>query len=130
MTSKRRKADRAKTNRIIIIAVGLLALFWLYTIGSYWLFSEKASIFVTDKRTQQVTNQVCTHINPESGHCTRYKEVTKIFYYVVTSSEEFEVEVDLYDKIEVDRTYYVLISGWRWSVLSRQITEIFELSID
>jgi hypothetical protein len=129
MTSKRRKAARATTNRIIIIIVGLLALFWLYTIGSYRLSSEKTSIVVTDKRTGQITSQVCIHIDLDSGNCTRYKEETKKFYYVVTPSEEFEIEAELYDQIEVNRTYYVLIRGWRWSVLSRRITKIFGLGI-
>jgi len=127
MTSKRKKADRAITNRIIIIFVGALALFFLYTIGSYWLFSAETNINVVDKRIEYSEYNECVWYS--ANGCARRELITHTAYIIITPDEEFETNEEVYGRIEVGRNHKVRVSGWQWSVLNRRVEEVQDLTI-
>lgn len=123
-SNQARRTTRITTTHVIITFLVLVAAFWIYTVLSYWIFQKEMTIMVVDKRTEETRYQECVSFDPESG-CRRHRTVTNTLYFIVTSSEDFDIEAELYDEIETGRTYRVLVSGWAGSILPRRITEIY-----
>ncbi len=79
---------------------------------------------MVEKETNDLIRRRCTIAGPNGG-CAVFETYTQTQYIIVTSSEKFHTEAELYEQIEVGDKYKVRIVGWE-SLPPRQIISLVE----
>ncbi len=59
-------------------------------------------------------------------YCSRYVTITNTHYFIITANEEFKLNENMYNKIEIGRRYEVVVTGWKNTETPRNIIEVTE----
>jgi hypothetical protein len=95
------------------------------TVG-YLISQEEETVKVTAKETKDLQRRRCTVPGPNGG-CAAYEIITNTLYIIVTPTETFFTEAELYHQFEIGREYPVILTGWHNSALPpRRISKVIK----
>ena len=110
---------------ILILVGGILFLsVQIQNIG-YRVSNADTTIEITDKQAQELTKKGC-EVQAEEG-CAVVRVITTTRYIILTTSETFFTEEDVYNNLEVGQKATVTVVGWRNSMFPpRRIVELVD----
>ena len=110
---------------IFILLGGFLFLSTQIQNIGYRVSNEDTTIEVLDKKTQELTSKRC-EIMAEEG-CAVVRLITTTRYIILTTSETFFTEEDIYNDLAVGQKATVMVTGWRSSMFPpRRIVELVD----
>ena len=116
-------------DKLVLVVFGgiivVLLIIITYNVLGYFALRESTILDVMEKKTVEEATEKCIYAE-KYATCSEYVTITNTHYIIVTANEEFNLNEKLYNKIEVDRRYEVVVTGWKNTETLRNIIEVTE----